>query len=316
MRPLPSTVRRLGLVSLLTDASSEMIYPLLPSFLDRRARRRPRLRRARRGPRGVGGQPGSRSVSGGVSDRMRRRKPLIVAGYALVLARAPAGGGGRGAVARARGARSRTASAKGVRGAPRDALLAQVTPREDLGRAFGFQRAMDHAGAVAGPLIASALLLLHLDLRTVFALAAVPALASVLVLVFGVREAPPAAPSCWPADVRPRPAVKSATTPGLGPPAGRDRPLHARQLVGRVPAAARAGGGRRPAPHPDPVDGPPRREVGGEHGRGRAVGPRRAGARPSPRAGCSTRSPTRAWAWPRAPGRCGRSSPSTASTTR
>ena len=63
---------------------------------------------------------------------------------------------------------------KGVRGAPRDALLAQVTPREDLGRAFGFQRAMDHAGAVVGPLLASALLFLHLDLRTVFALAAYP----------------------------------------------------------------------------------------------------------------------------------------------
>ena len=78
---------------------------------------------------------------------------------------------------------------KGVRGAPRDALLAEVTPAEDLGRAYGFHRAMDHVGAVAGPLIASVLLLWRQDLRLVFALAAVPALASVLVLVFGVREA-------------------------------------------------------------------------------------------------------------------------------
>src|SRR5260221_445830 len=81
---------------------------------------------------------------------------------------------------------------KGVRGAPRDALLAQVTPREDLGRAYGFHRAMDHAGAVVGPLIASVLLLLHVELRTVFALAALPALASVLVLVFAVQEVPSA----------------------------------------------------------------------------------------------------------------------------
>jgi MFS family permease len=104
-----------------------------------------------------------------------------------------------------------------VRGAPRDALLAHVTPPEELGRAFGFQRAMDHAGAVAGPLVASALLLLNLDLRTVFALAALPAAASVLVLVFGVREAPRAMPID---DGRDRPAppaaVKTATTPGLG----------------------------------------------------------------------------------------------------
>src|SRR5206468_3387811 len=98
---------------------------------------------------------------------------------------------------------------KGIRGAPRDALLARVTPREDLGRAYGFHRAMDHAGAVVGPLIASALLLLHLDLRTVFALAALPALASVLVLVFAVEEAP--SPT---AVDRPSALPKAEETPG------------------------------------------------------------------------------------------------------
>ena len=104
-----------------------------------------------------------------------------------------------------------------MRGAPRDALLAQVTPPEDLGRAFGFQRAMDHAGAVVGPLVASALLFLHLDLRTVFALAAVPALVCVLVLVFGVREAPRGARFASPDAATPEDSPRPETTaPGLG----------------------------------------------------------------------------------------------------
>jgi MFS family permease len=77
---------------------------------------------------------------------------------------------------------------KGIRSAPRDALIAEVTPPESLGRAFGFHRALDHAGAVVGPLLASALLYFHHDVRAVFAWAAVPALLSVLLLVVGVRE--------------------------------------------------------------------------------------------------------------------------------
>jgi MFS family permease len=215
MPPLPSTVRRLGLVSLLTDASSEMIYPLLPSFL---------TGVLGAGPAFVGLVEGlaesvasmTKVVSGRVSDRMRRRKPLIVAGYALSSIARPL-------VAAATlpwhvlAVRITDRIGKGVRGAPRDALLAQVTPREDLGRAFGFQRAMDHAGAVVGPLVASALLLLHLDLRTVFALAALPAAASVLVLVFGVRE-DPRAPIAGSPDrpATPAAAKTSAPTPGLG----------------------------------------------------------------------------------------------------
>ncbi|HET6897940.1 MAG TPA: MFS transporter, partial [Vicinamibacteria bacterium] len=216
MPPLPSTVRRLGLVSLLTDASSEMIYPLLPSFM---------TGVLGAGPAFVGLVEGlaesvaslAKVVSGAVSDRMRRRKPLIVGGYSLSSCARPLV-----AVAAAPwhvlAVRIVDRIGKGVRGAPRDALLAQVTPREELGRAFGFQRAMDHAGAVVGPLLASALLLLHLDLRTVFALAAVPALACVIVLVFGVREAPRES-----TDVEPSgPAADgdsaraAAASPGLG----------------------------------------------------------------------------------------------------
>jgi MFS family permease len=208
--PLPPTVRRLGLVSLLTDASSEMIYPLLPSFL---------TGALGAGPAFVGLVEGlAESVasllklaSGRISDRMRRRKPLIVGGYTLSSLARPL-------VAAATApwhvlvVRIADRIGKGVRGAPRDALLAQVTPREDLGRAYGFHRAMDHAGAVVGPLIASVLLLLHLDVRTVFALAALPALASVLVLVLSVQEVPSAT-----AVGLPSAPPKAEETPGTNP---------------------------------------------------------------------------------------------------
>ena len=80
---------------------------------------------------------------------------------------------------------------KGVRTSPRDALIADSVPAVSRGAAFGFQRAMDHAGAVAGPLIAAGLLMLGgLSLRHVFLLAFIPAAAVLAVLVFGVRETP------------------------------------------------------------------------------------------------------------------------------
>lgn len=187
MPPLPRTVKTLGVVSLLTDMSSEMIYPLLPSFL---------VGPLRAGPAFVGLVEGiaesvasvTRLIAGRISDRLPRRKPLIVAGYGLSSLMRPLVAA---AAAPWHVLAIRTADriGKGVRGAPRDALLAEVTPAEDLGRAYGFHRGMDHVGAVAGPLIASGLLLWGLELRLVFALAALPALASVLVLVFGVGEA-------------------------------------------------------------------------------------------------------------------------------
>ena len=187
MPPLPRTVKTLGVVSLLTDMSSEMIYPLLPSFL---------VGPLKAGPAFVGLVEGiaesvaslTRLVAGRISDRLPRRKPLIVAGYGLSSLMRPLVAA---ATAPWHVLAIRTADriGKGLRGAPRDALLAEVTPAEDLGRAYGFHRGMDHVGAVAGPLIASGVLLWRQDLRLVFALAAVPALASVLVLVFGVREA-------------------------------------------------------------------------------------------------------------------------------
>jgi len=79
---------------------------------------------------------------------------------------------------------------KGTRGAPRDALIAEATPVEERGRAFGFHRAMDHAGAAMGPILASLVLFAGGDVRLVFALAAIPALLSVAVIIFGVEETP------------------------------------------------------------------------------------------------------------------------------
>ena len=185
---LHPTVRSLGLVSLLTDVSSEMIYPLLPAFL---------TGSLGAGPAFLGVVEGLaetlaafvKLASGRLSDRLRRRKPLVVAGYSLsslvrplvALAAAPA---------HVLIVRLLDRVGKGVRGAPRDALLAEVTAAAERGRAFGFQRAMDHAGAAVGPVLAAGVLLVTDELRVVFALAAIPGAFAVLALVRGVREAP------------------------------------------------------------------------------------------------------------------------------
>lgn len=183
--PLPRTVKALGVVSLLTDVSSEMIYPLLPAF----------LLALGSGPAFVGlveglaeaTAAGLKVLAGRLSDRARRRKPLIVAGYAvstlarplLSIATAPW---------HVLAVRLADRVGKGTRGAPRDALIAEVTPAPDRGRAYGFHRAMDHAGAFGGPLLASAALAMGAELRVVIALAAIPGVLSLAVLVFGVRE--------------------------------------------------------------------------------------------------------------------------------
>jgi MFS family permease len=186
---LPRTVVILGVVSLLTDASSEMIYPLLPLFL---------AATLGAGATFIGLIEGLaestasllKLASGWWSDRLGRRKAIVVAGYTLSACARPlvalAGAGWHVLVIRLT-----DRVGKGVRTAPRDALLASCTPPDSWGRAFGFHRAMDHTGAVIGPLIASALLAwLVTDLRVLFALAAIPGLVAVGVLVLAVREHP------------------------------------------------------------------------------------------------------------------------------
>ena len=193
---LGRNVKALSAVSFLTDVSSEMIYPLLPVFLT-----------------GVLGANASfigaiegaaettaallKLASGWWSDRVRKRKPLVVLGYGIATFMRPL-------VAIAQSAsqvlfiRVADRVGKGIRNSPRDALIAESVDPSIRGRAFGFHRAADHAGGVLGPLIAFAILTYHLaPIRTVFWLAAIPGVLSFIVLVAFVRdiERPAATPA-------------------------------------------------------------------------------------------------------------------------
>ncbi|HET9452751.1 MAG TPA: MFS transporter [Gemmatimonadaceae bacterium] len=191
---LGRTVIALGVVSFLTDASSEMIYPLLPVFLTAT------LGASATALGTIEGAAESTAAllklaSGWWSDRVRRRKPLVVFGYTLSSLARPL-------VALAQSSaqvlviRLADRVGKGVRGAPRDALIADSVDPAIRGRAFGFHRAADHAGAVVGPLAAFVLLQgAGLDMRTVFLLAAIPAAAAVVAVVFFVREPAPLLPA-------------------------------------------------------------------------------------------------------------------------
>jgi MFS family permease len=188
-RRLRPQVVLLGLVSLLNDSASEMIYPLLPVFLTSTLGATPLI---------VGLIEGSADAlasilklfAGAMSDRMPRRKPLIVAGYALAAAsRAWIAVAGRWPSVL--GARLLDRTGKGIRSAPRDALIADVTPEESRGKAFGFHRALDHTCAVVGPLLALLFLdALHLPLRTIFLIAVIPGAIAVVLLLAILREEP------------------------------------------------------------------------------------------------------------------------------
>jgi MFS family permease len=191
-RKLPRTVIALGLVSFFTDFSSEMIYPLLPLFLGSVLGA---------GALALGLIEGIAESTAAVlklfsgiwTDRSRRRKPLIVFGYGLAGAVRPL----IGLAATwpfVLAMRFLDRVGKGLRTSPRDALIADATPTDIRGRAYGFHRAMDYAGAVVGPLAAAGLLSLGgVTLRHVFLMAAVPAAVVILVLVAGVKEGRPGA---------------------------------------------------------------------------------------------------------------------------
>ncbi len=184
---LPPIVRALALVSLLTDAASEMIYPLLPVFLTTVLGASPAM---------LGVLEGAaestaalvKLTSGWWSDRVRRYTPLVLAGYALATITRPFIGVAQSAW-QVVGLRLIDRVGKGIRGAPRDALLAGSVAPASRGRAFGFHRAADHFGAVIGPIAAWVLLQqLHLTLRTVFMLSVVPGLLAVLTILIAVRD--------------------------------------------------------------------------------------------------------------------------------
>ncbi len=188
----------LGLVSLLTDSASEMIYPLIPVFVATLGS----------GAIVLGVMEGMAEAtasllklfSGILSDRIGRRKILVTAGYsisALVRPLMGLAGSALGVVA----VRTADRIGKGLRAAPRDALIAASVDESARGRAYGFHRAMDHTGAVIGPVLAIIALIFLVSmagirdperiLRLIFMFAFIPGLLAVLTLVFFVREKPP-----------------------------------------------------------------------------------------------------------------------------
>ena len=146
--------------------------------------------------------------SGYITDRIDRRKPLVVAGYSVANAVKPL-------LALVNAwwqillIRFSDRLAKGVRGAPRDVMVAESVPKERLGSAYGLIQSMDSAGAIAGPL-AALLLLAHYGIRSVFWAAAVPGALCVMVALFGIRET-----KRHSQDSDPKPARKSAATPAV-----------------------------------------------------------------------------------------------------
>ena len=185
---VPRTVWALGLVSLFMDLSSEIIHALLPVFLTTTLGASVALVGLIDG---VGESAASitKVFSGYISDRLGRRKPLILLGYGLGALSKPFFAIATGPMP-ILGARFVDRIGKGLRGAPRDALVADVTPVEIRGRAYGLRQALDTIGAFLGPLAAIALMFaLANDMRTIFWIALIPAVISVLLVVFGVGEA-------------------------------------------------------------------------------------------------------------------------------
>lgn len=184
---IPSAVVVLGLVSFLTDTASDMIYPLLPVFLTQ-------YLHAGQGFIGlVEGFAESAAAffmlfSGMWADRMRDRSKLILSGYTISSLTKPL-------IAVAWSpwvvlfVRFFDRVGKGLRTSPRDALIADLVEPGTMGKAYGFHRSFDHAGAVAGPLLATGLLTWFItDLRQLFWLAVIPGLGAVALIIWKVRE--------------------------------------------------------------------------------------------------------------------------------
>lgn len=209
---LPRAVVLLGLTSLFTDVASDMIMPLLPLLLAQ-------MRTSPGTMLGLieGAAEATASFlklgSGWLADRTARRKPIVVAGYGIAAIVRPL-------IALASSplhvlvVRVIDRVGKGIRTAPRDVMIAAAAAPGEAGRAFGFHRAMDHAGAVIGPLIATALLALGWQLRDVFWAAAIPGALGVACLLL-VRE-PASAPVTVAAPEVAVPPVPSALRGYLG----------------------------------------------------------------------------------------------------
>lgn len=188
-KKLDKNVYTLGLVSLFTDISSQMIYPLLPIFLSSTLG----VSMAFIGLlEGIAESTASifKVFSGWYSDKLKKRKPIILLGYSLSTIGKPflyLATAGWHVLA----VRFIDRVGKGIRTSPRDALVANSSSPEERGRAFGIQRAMDRMGAFLGPLVAFAILpLLNNNLRLLFLLAFFPALIAVFIIIFFLKEKP------------------------------------------------------------------------------------------------------------------------------
>src|SRR5262249_39259295 len=185
--PLPTSVWALGFVSMFMDVSSELVHSLLPVFMATTLGASMLM---------IGLVEGiaeataaiTRIFSGVLSDYWGKRKSLVVAGYGLAAFTKPIF-----PLASSIGwvflARSVDRIGKGIRGAPRDALIADVTAEGQRGAAYGLRQSLDTVGAFAGPFLALVLMTLFMgNMRAVFWIAVIPAFASVLVLAVAVRE--------------------------------------------------------------------------------------------------------------------------------
>lgn len=180
-------VYALGFVSFFTDVSSEMVFSLLPSFI---------LGLPGAGYAALGLIEGVaeflsyalRSVSGVFSDRFRRRKVIVLVGYAFSTATKPFFAAAHTAFD-VLAIRSSDRIGKGIRTSPRDALLSESVPETQMGKTFGIHRTLDQLGAIVGPLLASSLIfLLGVTVREIFWLSFIPGIMGLIVLVFFVKE--------------------------------------------------------------------------------------------------------------------------------
>jgi MFS family permease len=184
---LPRTAKLFGLVSLLNDFASEMIYPLLPAFV---------TGVLGGGAVSLGALDGAADLTsalvkyraGRLADEPRRRGALVIIGYAVAVLVRPVISLA-GAAWEVIGLRVTDRVGKGIRSPARDAMIADVTPAELHGRAFGLQRGLDHIGAILGPLVAWWLLQSKtLDLRGVIGASIVPGVAVLLLAIWAVRS--------------------------------------------------------------------------------------------------------------------------------
>ena len=175
----------LGLVSLFTDISSEMVFGLLPLFLTGQLGASRTLLGLVEGVAEMLGYT-VRMASGTVSDKVQKRKPLVLIGYSLSAATKPLfalAGGWADVFA----VRSADRVGKGIRTAPRDALISESVPEAKVARAFGLHRSLDQAGAIIGPLVAFALFP-FVGFAGVFYFSLVPGAIAVVILIFFVKE--------------------------------------------------------------------------------------------------------------------------------